>query len=81
MANIALILNVCLPLIAGGDDCNAYVVETYPALMPCLIDLEKNRQTRDDRYLSCGAVDRELLADTRDGRNVSEIIADLNKAL
>jgi hypothetical protein len=81
MANIALILNVCIPLIAGGDDCQAYIVETYPALMPCIVDMEKNRQRRDDRYLSCGAVDRELLTDNRDGRTVPEIIADLNKAL
>lgn len=79
---IALILTICNALsgINGEDDCDAYIVETYDSIIPCTIDMDKNRQTLDDRYLSCGSVDGKLLVDHRDGRSVSKIIHDINWA-
>lgn len=80
---IALILTICNALsgINGEDDCDAYIVETYDSVIPCTIDMDKNRQTLDDRYLSCGSVDEKLLVDRRDGRSVSKIIHDINWAV
>lgn len=79
--SIALILNVCVPLIAGGEACDQYIVDTFPALIPCTVEMRKNRQTRDDRFLSCGDVDDRYLVDRRDGRNVAQILSDLNREL
>lgn len=76
--SIALILSVCMPLISGGDDCDDYIVDVYDAVIPCVVEMEKNRQQLDDRYLSCAAVDHTVLIDTRDHRTAAQIIADLN---
>lgn len=78
---IALILSVCMPLISGGDDCQDYIVDAYDAVIPCVVEMEKNRQPLDDRYLSCAAVDHTLLIDKRDNRTAAQIIADLNAEL
>jgi len=77
---IALILTICSALsgVNHEDDCDAYIVETYDSVIPCTIDMDKNRQVLDDRYLSCGTVDEKLLKDQRDGRSVSKIIHDIN---
>lgn len=79
---IALILTICNALsgINGEADCDAYIVETYDSVIPCTIDMDKNRQTLDDRYLSCGAISEEVLIDHRDGRSVPKIIHDINWA-
>lgn len=79
--NIALVLNVCLPLVSGGDSCDAYIVDVFPSVIPCTVEMDKNRQTLDDRYLSCQAIDHTLLVDRTDNRTVSQIIADLNSEL
>lgn len=79
---IALILTICSALsgINGEEDCDAYIVETYDSVIPCAVDMDKNRQVLDDRYLSCGAVDEITLIDRRDGRSVPKIIHDINWA-
>lgn len=79
--NIGLILSVCMPLVSGGDDCDSYIVDVYDSVIPCLVEMEKNRQVLDDRYLSCAAVDPTLLIDKRDNRTAAQIIADLNAEL
>lgn len=79
--SIGLILSVCMPLLSGGDDCQDYIVDVYDAVIPCVAEMEKNAQTLDDRYLSCGAVDHTVLIDTRDHRTAAQIIADLNAEL
>lgn len=79
--NIALILNVCIPLVSGGDSCEGYIVEVYQSVIPCTIDMQDNPQKLDDRYLSCGTVEKTLLVDRRDNRTVKQIIADLNAAI
>jgi len=79
--NIALMLNVCMPLIAGGDSCESYIVDVFPSIIPCTIEMEKNPQKLDDRYLSCGTVEKTLLIDRRDNRTVKQILDDLNAAI
>lgn len=79
--SIGLILSVCMPLVSGGDDCDSYIVDVYDSVIPCLVEMEKNRQVLDDRYLSCAAVDHTLLIDKRDNRTAAQIIADLNAEL
>lgn len=79
--NIALVLNVCMPLIAGGDSCEGYIVDVFPAVIPCTVEMDANRQALDDRFLSCESVDRDLLIDRTDSRTVRQIIADLNREL
>ena len=79
--SIGLILSVCMPLVSGGDDCSDYIVDVYDSVIPCLVEMEKNRQVLDDRYLSCASVDHTVLVDTRDNRTAAQIIADLNAEL
>lgn len=79
--SIGLILSVCMPLISGGDSCDDYIVDVYDAVIPCVVEMEKNRQQLDDRYLSCAAVDHAVLVDRRDNRTAAQIIADLNAEL
>ena len=43
--------------------------------------MEKNPQKLDDRYLSCGTVEKTLLIDRRDNRTVKQILDDLNAAI
>lgn len=78
---IGLILSVCMPLVSGGDDCDSYIVDVYDSVIPCVVEMEKNPQKLDDRYLSCAAVDHTVLIDTRDHRTAAQIIADLNAEL
>jgi len=79
--SIALVLSVCMPLISGGDDCSDYIVDVYDSVIPCTIEMDRNRQALDDRYLSCQSVNHTLLVDTRDNRTAAQIIADLNAEL
>lgn len=79
--SIGLILSVCMPLVSGGDDCDSYIVDVYDSVIPCVVEMEKNRQALDDRYLSCASVDHTVLVDTRDRRTAAQIIADLNAEL
>lgn len=76
---IGLVLTICAALAGSGEEqCDNYIVETYDSVIPCMVDLDKNLQTRDDRYLSCTAVDTRYLQDRKRGRSVSQIIADIN---
>lgn len=79
---IALILTICNALAGNAteEDCTPHIVQLYDSVIPCTIDMDKNRQVLDDRYLSCAAVDESLLKDRREGRSVSKIIHDINWA-
>lgn len=77
---IALILSICSAFSGAGTEyCTPHIVKLYDSVIPCTIDMDANRQTLDDRYLSCGSVDESLLTDRTAGRTVPEIIADLNR--
>ncbi len=77
---IALILTICGAFSGlGNDECVQPVVKLYDDIDTCTKVMDENRQTLDDRYLSCGSVDESLLTDRTGGRTVPEIIADLNR--
>ena len=77
---IALILTICGAFSGlGNDECVQPVVKLYDDIDTCTKVMDENRQTLDDRYLSCGWADESLLIDRSAGRSVEEIIADLNR--
>lgn len=78
---IALILTICNAMAGNAtqEDCTPHIVQLYDSVIPCTVDMDKNRQALDDRYLSCGSVDESMLTDRAAGRTVPEIIADLNR--
>lgn len=82
MISFLLVFNVCVPLLTGnGDSCEAYVIDAFPVRTECTDVMHANPLRRDDAFLSCDLGDVSLLQDRRDGRNVAQIIADLEKSL
>lgn len=86
---IGLVLTICTVLSGGLEDCDSqnYVLETYPgattpALQACTDEMLANRQTRDDRYLSCQWVDEALIQKSPHGGDLSvkQQLAELEEA-
>lgn len=76
--SIALILAVCTPLIAGGDECTHHIVALYDTPAQCVAVMDRNQQKLDDRYLACESGTFFWLRDRTDGRTPEKILSDLN---